>query len=1580
MCISFHLEIFSKDVRSTLPAVNLYIENKGQFTDQNGKKVKDLKYYIQRSGLNIQLLNKSFSYESYHKKSSTFVKQPSLYVMGDKRQESDMISAHRVDIELVGCKENPKILAEKMSNDYLNSYKSIDGENLEIIGIYGYEKITYKDIWPNIDMEFIIDQSSQPEFQFVVRPGGNPDNIKIKYKGALSEEIIDNSLVLGIVNGTIVESIPISYTLENNLEIMTSYVNLEANIYSYKLSEYDSAMTLIIDPIPERVWATYYGGSNSDIILSTAVASDGSIYISGKSNSTNFIATTGSHQSSFAGNFDAFVSKQSASGNRLWATYYGGSGEDIGFSVVCDNSSNVYLGGQTNSSSGIATTGSHQSTFAGNADGFIVKFNSSGTRSWGTYYGGDQYEYAYLASDGTNIFIAGRTESATAIATAGAYQTSIAGLREAFLAKFTASGARVWGTYIGGSDHDYLYSVKCDQSGNVLVAGGTSSSTGIATSGAHQTVNNGGMWDSFLMQFNTNGNIVWGTYYGGSSGDMAWNISTDNNSNIYVSGITESSNSISTSGSHQTNYGGGPWDAFVVKFNSNGVRQWGTYYGGNGDESSGYGGSEFYPPTISCDNTGNILFSGNTTSSDNIATNDGYDNTYNGMKDAFFVKLTSSGQREWGTYYGSTSDDQATTIATDVQDVYIAGTTSSTSSISSTGALQTAYGGGTSDGFVVKFNTSVPQTITTSISKLNYCKTEYFQVTYTITGNYTPGNSFTVQLSNATGSFSNPTVIGSVNATTNGSINCVIPSSTPFGSGYRIRVVSSNPVVTGADNGNNITINPIPNSIISGTNSVCQETLYNYSLPTINGRTYQWITPSKGIIIGSTNSNIVNVKWTNIGTDTLKVRETIAATGCFNDANYLVTINSLPNPLITGLQQVCFKQSNVIYSVPNVPGFSYQWYQPTKGTIVGAADGNSCYINWNVTTGLDSLKLRQTNLTTGCYKDVAMSVLINPLPTPIITGSSNVCTNQTGSTYIVSFVTGHTYQWFNPSLGQIVTGGNSNVVTINWRSFSGVELLKVRQTNNSTGCFTDTTIIVNVNLTPSPVISGSNSVCLNQKDVAYSVPNIPGQTYEWFNPVKGLIVSGKYSNSCSINWTVSKGSDFIKVRQTNSMTGCYKDTLLYVTINDTPSPMVLGLNTVCLGTGDSKYSATFVPGHTYQWSAISNGTIISTTNSSELIIRWDKKAGIDTVKLTQTDPQTGCSTSQSYIVTINPSPNTNVLGPKEVCENQQQVVFRTSNNIGSSYTWEPESGNIFIQGSNGRDSVIANFSNKGVALLRLKVMNSLGCEKDTVISINVNTNIQPQITTDDNKFVICKGSTKKIATSLFGDTYIWKLNGVNIQNANTREITISKGGSYSVNVISKNCGGESNAFVIVELPNPTPSIIGNQSVLPQSKSVAYQVNNSAGSQYTWSISGNGKIVSTQAGSVILVDFTDIGNAIVTVNEVNSNGCVEDTSLNVSITNSTSVDGSFDNSSAGLEIYPNPVERTGHITLEYPVEYLLKSINITDIVGRSRFLFNPDLLIGSKGMVGLDIENLNSGVYNLIIKFENSIETIRFIVN
>jgi photosystem II stability/assembly factor-like uncharacterized protein len=871
-------------------------------------------------------------------------------------------------------------------------------------------------------------------------------------------------------------------------------------------------------------------------------------------------------------------------------------------------------------------------------------------------------------------------------------------------------------------------------------------------------------------------------------------------------------------------------------------------------------------------------------------------------------------------------------------------------------------------------------TISTTVLNQSYCQSQNMSVNYTISGQFISNNVFSVQLSNSSGSFSNPTVIGSLNSTSNGTINCVIPSSTPFGSGYRIRVVSSNPVVTGTDNGNNLTINPIPTPIVSGSNIVCNESTNNYTIPTNSGRTYQWSAPSKGLIIGTSTSNSVNVKWTSTGIDTLKVRETISSTGCFSDAIYIITINSLPNPSITGLQQLCFKQSNVSYSVPNVPGNSYQWYQPTRGTIIGSTDGNSCLVNWNVASGIDSIKFRQTNLSTGCFKDVVMSVLINPLPIPVITGTANVCTKQSGLTYTVPFISGHTYQWFNPSLGQIISGGNSNIVTVNWGSISGVEQLKVRQINSLTGCTSDTTITITVNLTPTPSISGANSVCLNQRDVQYSVPNIPGHTYEWFTPVRGVIISGRYSNSCSINWNISKGTDIIRVRQINSLTGCSKDTSLSITINDTPSPTIVGLNTVCLGNSDVKYSATFVPGHTYQWSSVSNGTITSLLNSNELFIRWNKKSGIDTVKVTQTDIQTGCSTSQNYIVTINPAPTTNIIGPKEVCENQQQIVFRTSKNNGSSYTWRPESTNLFIQGSNGRDSVVINFGIKGTALLRLKEMNSFGCEKDTVFAITVNSNIQPQITTDDNKFVICKGSTKKLASSLFGDNYVWKLNGNIISNLNTREITIDKSGSYSVNVISKDCGGESNEFVIVELPNPIPVILGNKTITPQSRNVAYQVNNSSGSQYNWSIAGNGKIVSTQIGSVILVDFTDIGSAILTVTEVNSNGCVKDTSMNISISNSTNIDEELNTNN--LDIFPNPMNEFGSVMVKaFIPPSTHASVSIVDMLGKTLITTELDAQNAYREIhVPISTESLINGIYMIQLRMDGNVVSKKLIIN
>jgi hypothetical protein len=201
-----------------------------------------------------------------------------------------------------------------------------------------------------------------------------------------------------------------------------------------------------------------------------------------------------------------------------------------------------------------------------------VKFDASGTRLWGTYYGGNDTDWGYSCTTDAigNVYLAGYTESTNSvtIATSGAHQTSIGGYDDAFLVKFDASGTRLWGTYYGGTSDDYGRSCTTDASGNVYLAGWTSSTTAIATSGAHQTTY-GGYWDAFLGKFDASGTRLWGTYYGGSDWDFGYSCTTDASGNVYLAGWTMSTNAIATSGAHQATIGGGR-DVFLVKFDGNG--------------------------------------------------------------------------------------------------------------------------------------------------------------------------------------------------------------------------------------------------------------------------------------------------------------------------------------------------------------------------------------------------------------------------------------------------------------------------------------------------------------------------------------------------------------------------------------------------------------------------------------------------------------------------------------------------------------------------------------------------------------------------------------------------------------------------------------------------------------------------------------------------------------------------------------------------------------------------------------------------------------------------------------------------
>jgi uncharacterized repeat protein (TIGR03803 family) len=106
--------------------------------------------------------------------------------------------------------------------------------------------------------------------------------------------------------------------------------------------------------------------------------------------------------------------------------------------------------------------------------------------------------------------------------------------------------------------------------------------------------------------------------------------------------------------------------------------------------------------------------------------------------------------------------------------------------------------------------------ITTSVNSNNFCVGSSLNVAYTATGSYGAANIFTAQLSNASGSFANPVAIGNTTSATSGTIEAVIPANTTSGTGYRIRVVSSNQAVTGSDNGNDLTITALVTFYLDG--------------------------------------------------------------------------------------------------------------------------------------------------------------------------------------------------------------------------------------------------------------------------------------------------------------------------------------------------------------------------------------------------------------------------------------------------------------------------------------------------------------------------------------------------------------------------------------------------------------------------------------------------------------------------------------------------------------------------------------------------------------------------------------------
>ncbi len=350
-----------------------------------------------------------------------------------------------------------------------------------------------------------------------------------------------------------------------------------------------------LTPSGAHVWSSYLGGSENDSGRGIAVDDAGNVFVTGETESSDWVSGGWdiTYGYGLGAASDGFVVKLTSSGAHAWSSYLGGPFRDGGKGIAVDGDGSILCTGNTYSSGWVS--GGWDTTYQYGA-GFVVKLTSSGAHTWSSYFGGSDHDGGTgIAVDTSgNVLVTGYTHSSGWVS--GGWDTTFEdgegeeeSGKDGFVAKFSATGAHVWSSYLGGSEEDLGRGIALDGSGNVLITGTTESHDWV--SGGWNTTFGGGDGeeegereqeggeeeeererDGFVVKLSPSGTHAWSSYVGGSGWDEGQCIAVDGSGNVLVAGITRSRGWVS-GGWETVQHGAG----FVARLTSSGAHIWSSY-------------------------------------------------------------------------------------------------------------------------------------------------------------------------------------------------------------------------------------------------------------------------------------------------------------------------------------------------------------------------------------------------------------------------------------------------------------------------------------------------------------------------------------------------------------------------------------------------------------------------------------------------------------------------------------------------------------------------------------------------------------------------------------------------------------------------------------------------------------------------------------------------------------------------------------------------------------------------------------------------------------------------------------------
>ena len=470
---------------------------------------------------------------------------------------------------------------------------------------------------------------------------------------------------------------------------VTQIYNIDTSLYKV-LNSFGGQDSFVVkySSTTTPLWAAQISSSGTDVVYGVATDTSGNVYVTGETGSAVFYNANGTIFRTIAnrGSTDAFVVKYNTNGFVQWVARMGSTSADSMRGISTDSSGNVYIVGKSGTSNFIMYNSDETSfgTLPG-ANPVVVKYNTNGFVQWGAYVSGGDFGYGISTDSSGNVYIIGIGASGATMtpynSDGTAFGTTIAnsGSTDAFLVKYNTNGFVQWGARIGSIGTDAGYGISADSSGNVYVTGemgaGGSATVFNSNRSTFATLTNAGGSDAFIVKYDINGFGQWALRVASVNNDIGQAIVVDSSGNVYAVGRYSGSASIfnSSGPSFGTLVNTGNFDAYLVKYDTNGFVQWATRIASTGIE---------IPYSVVLDAAGDVYIVGSTGSLTILYAYNADGTTFGNIvasakangTDSFLIKYNSSGVVQWMSTIAGAGTDELRGIALDgSNNIYVAG-------------------------------------------------------------------------------------------------------------------------------------------------------------------------------------------------------------------------------------------------------------------------------------------------------------------------------------------------------------------------------------------------------------------------------------------------------------------------------------------------------------------------------------------------------------------------------------------------------------------------------------------------------------------------------------------------------------------------------------------------------------------------------------------------------------------------------------------------------------------------------------------------------------------------------------------